>query len=426
MARPQVEGPLSSSFAHHLHRWLALTEARRCKTAGQILIEPVSIGITCRLEERPIIRLSRRPAGHLDVGCKVIPARADVGVHAEFDTPTAQMEIGQEERMRGPRRQLVQGPAHNVESDDPCLRRLRIPTVRHARSLVELRPRGHGEWTGMPLSSASSAPAAPSLTCGLSLRRDRLAASESDVMRARRAPDAYRAPMNIRVWLTGDDLDLDYLSAKLATGDVQVRKEGDKYYLTASSIDVPPAGVAFNEEARRLVNLLNGIARLRDPACPAIDLAGSYTDEDGNVTVSLATATLQIRTRLTATAQVVDSDGNVRPPAPPVEPKWIEAAACDPEVAEVLDLVGRAAPLGFEELYKLDELIKRSGKLTDAMKTAGITDPQRKLFKHTANSESRHAAGKVVPPTKPMPINQARAMMMNLTRAWLATYIDSA
>ena len=64
-----------------------------------------------------------------------------------------------------------------------------------------------------------------------------------------------------------------------------MNKDGERYYLAADVIDNPPAGTTAYEQAGVLAVRLTALARIHYPASPPIELAGSLTDGDGNVTV---------------------------------------------------------------------------------------------------------------------------------------------
>jgi hypothetical protein len=100
---------------------------------------------------------------------------------------------------------------------------------------------------------------------------------------------------------------------------------------------------------------------MRDGFAP-VALKGHY-EQDGNVSVVLSTATVRLRAHISATATVYDSDGNPVPQPPLASPAYIASAAQNPDVAEVLEIMGRPDPLSFADLYKVYEIIKHSGGL---------------------------------------------------------------
>jgi hypothetical protein len=226
-----------------------------------------------------------------------------------------------------------------------------------------------------------------------------------------------------KLWLTGDTLDLGYLAAALPIGDAQVIKDGDRFYMTSEEAD-NVADAQVPEIARKLVARINGIGRLQNASFRPVEFADTYEDHAG-VTVVGATATLNIRSGVTAEAVVLDADGNVVQQLPPPGPGRLAIAATNRDVAEVLQILGQPEPPNFAELYKIDEIIKSEGRLAAVMQSAGVSDEERRLFKQTADhqdasgADSRHARNKQRPPKKPMPIHQARAMISKLVTAWL-------
>lgn len=226
-----------------------------------------------------------------------------------------------------------------------------------------------------------------------------------------------------KLWLTGDALDLEYLAAALPVGDARVIEDGDRFCITSAEAD-NVADAQVPEVARKLIARINGIGRLQNASFSPVEFAGAYEDEAG-VTVVGATATLRARSSITAEAAVLDSDGNIVPQPLPPGPGRLAIAATDRDVAEVLEILGQPQPPNFAELYKIDEIIKSSGRLTDLAQSAGVPDDERRRFKQTADhqdasgTDSRHARNKQQPPKSPMPIDQARAMIGKLVTAWL-------
>jgi hypothetical protein len=113
-------------------------------------------------------------------------------------------------------------------------------------------------------------------------------------------------------------------------------------------------------------------------------------------------------------------------PTPP-GPSHVVVAAASSDVAEALDIMGQPAPLMWVELYRVFEIIRGSGRLRAAREAAGTSDVQIERFKHTANHpttgpDSRHSRSKDKPPTMPMPLGEARALINSLVRGWIDVY----
>jgi len=58
-----------------------------------------------------------------------------------------------------------------------------------------------------------------------------------DAKTARAAASLLR--VTTKAWLEGDPLDLQYLARLLPVGDVQVRQDGDRFYLAGAELDSP-------------------------------------------------------------------------------------------------------------------------------------------------------------------------------------------
>ena len=222
--------------------------------------------------------------------------------------------------------------------------------------------------------------------------------------------------------LTGDTLDLQYLAAALPMGDVLVINDGGRFYVTSKEAD-DVADAQVPEVARNLVARINGIGRLQNLSFVPVEFSGIYEDDAG-VTVLGGAAQIGVRAGTTAEVVVRDADGNVVPQPPPPGPGRLAAAETNHDVAEVLEILGRPEPPNFAELYKIDEIIKSSGRLAAVLQSAGISDQERKRFKQTADhqdasgADSRHARNKQQPPKHPMSIGQAREMINKLVAVW--------
>lgn len=238
--------------------------------------------------------------------------------------------------------------------------------------------------------------------------------------------EVYPGRVARKLWLTGDALDLAYLSAALPVGDAQVVKDGDRFCMTSAKAD-NVADAQVSEVARNLVARMNGIGRLQNASFTPVEFADAYEDDAG-VTVVGATATMRALSGMSVEAVVLDADGNVVPQPPPPGPGRLAIAATNRDAAEVLHILGQPQPPNFAELYRIDEIIKFSGLLTAVMKSADVSDKERRLFKQTADhqdasgSDSRHARNKQEPPKSPMSIDQARAMIGKLVTAWLDSF----
>jgi hypothetical protein len=232
--------------------------------------------------------------------------------------------------------------------------------------------------------------------------------------------------MTMKAWLEGHEFDLEDLARLLPTGDVRVIKEDNGFYLTAAELDNPTPGRAFHEVAEELLVRVNGVGRLMRDGFSPVALKGHY--EHGSVSLVLSAATVRVRAHISATVTVYDSDSNPVPQPPPASPAYIALAAQNPNVAEVLEIMGRPDPLRLADLYKVYEIIKHSGALNRAMNSAGVSEATTRLFTRTANhpeasgDAARHARSRDQPPARPMTLDEARARVRSLVSAWLDSF----
>jgi hypothetical protein len=160
-----------------------------------------------------------------------------------------------------------------------------------------------------------------------------------------------------KAWLDGDQIDLQTCAMLLPVGDVRVVKEAGKFYLSAPQLDSPTSGKAFHEVAKELARHINGIGRLIRSDFSPVKLTDRYDRDDG-VRVVGPTANLVVRSQVSAVAGVLDTNGNPEPEQLPSAPSYIVLAANDPDVAEVLDILGQPGRANFADVYKILEIIE--------------------------------------------------------------------
>lgn len=227
----------------------------------------------------------------------------------------------------------------------------------------------------------------------------------------------------VRAWLAGESPDLQVLAHQLVDGDLRVVHDADEdaFYLTAPEMGKP---------AEVLLQRINGIAQVRVPNYHPVQLSGGYTDQDGNST-HVAEVKLEMRVALSVTASVVDADGKSMPDAPSPYPNWLALADSNPDVDQVLVIMG-SEPLDWSKLFKVREIINDSVKSVQGeikyqpIVGMGWTDKRTdSSFTGSANhekvsgDEARHARSSSEPPANPMTIDQGRDYIRNLVTRWL-------
>lgn len=227
----------------------------------------------------------------------------------------------------------------------------------------------------------------------------------------------------VKAWLAGDNFDLQDLADLLPSGEVRVIREGDRFYLAASELDSTSADISLSEVARKLLLMVNGLARARNPSFRPAGLAERY-GEDGKPDRVMLSARLEVRAQMRATLAVLGGDGDPVPQPSP-GPGFMALTVTNSDVTEVLGIMGQ--PPSWMELYKVYEIIRHAGGLKAAMKAAAITTTSMSVFTLTANhqdasgADARHARLPQLPPIKPMTMGQAQTMIGQLVTAWMAS-----
>jgi hypothetical protein len=231
-----------------------------------------------------------------------------------------------------------------------------------------------------------------------------------------------------KAWLEGHQFDLADLAAQLAIGDVRVEYDDDQgaYYLTAPEIDNPAETNRFDIPAERLLVRINGLGRVRSADFRPVNLSGKYTNADGDH-IFVAAATMEARARVTATAVVLGPDGQPKPNPPSPWPGRLALTTTHPEVAEVLDIMGRAQPLGWVELYKVHEIIRDTIQSKKIHEIGWADKSDESAFTASANRAdvsgdgARHARNPGLPPTRTMSLAEGRSYISDLVTKWLGS-----
>jgi hypothetical protein len=215
-----------------------------------------------------------------------------------------------------------------------------------------------------------------------------------------------------KAWLTGDQFDLDFLADELLpSGNIVVVRAPDGFYLVANDLDSVQADEVY-EAAKGLLSKVNGLARVHRPGFQLVQLSGRFSEEGKGDTI-MVTATLTGRSQMTGSVSVRTSAGAPVPPCPPASIGYMELAAQDHDVAEVLAIMGGSESLGWVELYKVYEIVGTTNAFESAKSAAGLSNNKMTLFTRTANHQeaagggARHARLSAEPPRTPMPVEEA-------------------
>ena len=236
--------------------------------------------------------------------------------------------------------------------------------------------------------------------------------------------------MEWKVFLTGDESDLNELSKSFCGPNLAIVREEEGFVLKSSRFSEVNNSSAIRENAENLLVLLNGGARLALGARKAIALGHiARIGDDGSRSCFLFPAPIRVTARvLSPSIRITHADGGAEEfnPADPVV-GWVNAGLKTEPVAKVLRLLATKEP-SWENLYRILEVVEEDMCGLGAIVQQGwATRKKLKRFKHTASSPSvigddaRHGKERTQPPAKPMTFSEARSLIESVVRDWLDT-----
>jgi hypothetical protein len=170
---------------------------------------------------------------------------------------------------------------------------------------------------------------------------------------------------------------------------------------------------------------VNGLGRARSADFRPVKLAGRYTDPTGTH-IQVGAAALEFRIRGHAAGVAIGPSGQPKADTPSPWPARFALAAGNPDVGEVLDIMGQTEPLGWVELYKVHEIIRDAIKPKKIYKLGWATKSYDRAFTGSADRpdvsgrEGRHARMPGLPPRRTMSLAEGRSYVGDLVTKWLA------
>jgi hypothetical protein len=232
------------------------------------------------------------------------------------------------------------------------------------------------------------------------------------------------------VRLKGHVFDLEELSDRFTSADRNVKKDEDgHYYLRSSDFDQMSDPDTVSERAQDLIAYMNGAVKLLSAVSyrtVEFDVV-TRVDDSGNrhhhITLS---ATVEGRSRMTATPSVGGTGGTVNAPPPPSgADSLVNLADQNAKVAAALRFYARS---DWFNLYKAWEVVRdAAGGEPELIKKGWATKAQKRRFTGTAQSpaelgdEARHASEESQPPKNPMSLEEAQGFVRSVIEAWIRT-----
>jgi hypothetical protein len=232
-----------------------------------------------------------------------------------------------------------------------------------------------------------------------------------------------------KAWLDGHAFDLETLSELFREGDPLIAQDpSDEYYLESSALQ-DPNGQPDPNAAETLVKRINGVARAVDQGFRPVHLKGRYTAPDGTTSVVISADTVEARSKVRAIATVLRKGVPV-PAPPPKGPRYVKLAEQDPDVADVLRVLGQPGALDWYDTYKVWEIVEHAVGGWRQVETRGwATKADIDRLTASANhpgisgDDARHARMPGTPgPNRTMTINEADALVRRLVTNWIESH----
>jgi hypothetical protein len=212
--------------------------------------------------------------------------------------------------------------------------------------------------------------------------------------------------------------DLEQLAMLFGEGTVRVSAQGDRFWMASNAIDlIEDAGEAYGE-AEGLLKTVNGASVLRVQNTGLVRLGSMRRIDKGRDDIYVVPQSARLTMRTGIVKVLIDGK-----PIPAQEGRILVAADQDPNLEQVLRLYGSREP-DWRDLFFILEALE-DGIAKTAAAAGWMTESQRKRFTATANNrrvigdDARHGHAKFEPPTNPMTLEEARALIEETVRQWI-------
>lgn len=226
--------------------------------------------------------------------------------------------------------------------------------------------------------------------------------------------------------LLGNQFDLNELVEVTKNSDPRIVQTSTGYGLRYEKFDEFSTPEEVERMASEVAELLSGMCRVLFSSHMPIAVAGltRYLPEGGRQLFDTVKETILARTSFGTTLTSTDGSVTEERQADPVL-RWLPIAQRDDCVAKVFRLLN-SPQLTWSVLYNIFEVIEHDiggSKRISEMGWASSAVLNR--FKHSANSplvggdHSRHGIENTSPPSNPMSLSEARALIDMLVHGWL-------
>ncbi len=237
--------------------------------------------------------------------------------------------------------------------------------------------------------------------------------------------------MKWKIQLNGGAHALDELSNSLVDDELRIYEKDRLYFLESSRFENLTNSKEVTSLAADILQVLTGAVRFSGGGRIALhihNITGVLPDGGPDVYITLSGQSCTV-TQGNLGVEKSRADGTIEV-TPPMDkmPGWVMLGLSDQNVAKALRLFGNEHNWG--SLYCLYEVIEEDvGGLEKIISCGWATKTSIKLFKHTAWSPSavgdasRHGKEPKDPPSNPMDIGEALALIEVILLYWLQSKI---
>ncbi len=218
-----------------------------------------------------------------------------------------------------------------------------------------------------------------------------------------------------QIGLIGETTDIELLETLLKGSQYEIIFEGDEFFLTLPDVPSDADSEEVKAAADRLIENINGAARLYYKRFGAIKyIKVSRVNDEGK---RIGFGYLSVAPRDYTLTAIRPGDKTLI--------EWIDLAFTSDELSRALYLYGSLEP-SWKNLYMVLETVEDDfGGQESLLNTNLIPKRELKLFKRTANSyraigsEARHGTKTYTPPRNPMSLKSAQELISKLLRDWI-------
>lgn len=214
-----------------------------------------------------------------------------------------------------------------------------------------------------------------------------------------------------RIQIRGNNSDPEKLLNLDGLSDISVMQEANRFYLKAKEFDSCAEAREVLGRGREILNVVNGLGRLRIPGWENLEVCGVAREENGRPPTQFIFP------------NGIPSRSRVGGAAIPVS--LAEIALKDASLRKAFRKYG-GLEHSWHNLYNVFEVVEKDvGGEKEIANRGWSTMSTIGNFKHTANSEgalgddARHGKEHTSPPASPMTKSEAEAMIAGLLNAWL-------